>query len=75
MGDVVRGYTVVVEQEPLALVLDDAVVGSPAHDGVEEHALIGERSVRIVTNGIAEEVAVARGVGEIILGVVFECLQ
>ena len=78
MGDVVRGYTVVVEQEPLALVLDDAVVGSPAHDGVEEHALIGERAVGVVADGVAEEVAVASGVAEIVFAVVLvhpRCLE
>ena len=59
-----------IEQEPLALVLYDAVVRGPAHDGIEEHTLIGERSVGVVANGIAEEVAVACGVTEIVLAVV-----
>jgi hypothetical protein len=72
---VVRGHAVVVEQIPAAFILNDAVVGGPSYDGIENDALIGERSVGIVTNGIAEEVAVARGVGEKILAVVFECLQ
>ena len=59
MRDVVAGNAVVIAQIPLALELDDAVVGGPAYDGIENDTLIGERSVGIVTNGIAEEVAVA----------------
>ena len=46
--DVVAGNAVVIAQIPLALELDDAVVGSPAYDGVEDDALIGERSVGII---------------------------
>ena len=60
-----------IAQIPLTLELDDAVVGSPAYDGVEDDALIGERSVGIVADGIAKEVAVARGVRELVLTVVF----
>ena len=56
--DVVAGNAVVIAQIPLALELDDAVVGSPAYDGVEQHALIGKRSVGVVADGIAQEVAV-----------------
>ena len=59
-----------VEEIPLAFVLGDGVVSGPANDRSEDHALIGERSVRIVTNGIAEEVAVACRVGEVVLTVV-----
>ena len=70
MGDVVRGNAVVVEQIPLTLELHDAVVGSPTHDGVEQHTLIGEGTVRIISNGLAEEVAVARRVREVVLTVV-----
>lgn len=53
VGDVVAGHAVMVEQVPLATELDDAVVGGPAHDGVEEHALIGERPVGVVADGVA----------------------
>ena len=69
--DVIAGNAVVIAQIPLALELDDAVVGSPTYDGVEDDALIGERSVRIIADGIAEEVAVASRVREIILAIVF----
>ena len=75
VGDVVAGHAVVIAKIPLAFIFYDAVVGGPSYDGIENDALIGEWSIGIVTNGIAEEVAVARGVGEIILAVVFECLQ
>jgi len=47
------------EQIPLALIFYDRVVGGPSYNGIENDTLIGERSVGIVTNGIAEEVAVA----------------
>ena len=75
MGDVVAGHAVVIAEIPLAFIFYDVVVGGPSYSGIENDTLIGERSVGIVTNGIAEEVAVARGVGEIILAVVFEFLQ
>lgn len=70
MRDVIGGYAVVIEQEPLALVLDDAVVGSPAHNGIEEHTLIGERSVGVVADGVTEEVAVTGRIAEIVLAII-----
>ena len=71
MRDVVGGNAVVIEQEPLALVLDDAVMGCPAHNGIEEYTLIGERAVGVVADGIAEEVAVTSRIAEIVLAIVF----
>ena len=68
-GGVVGGDAVVVEEIPLTLVLHDAVMGGPSHDGLEDDALIGEGSVRIVTHGIAQVMGVASAVGEIILAV------
>ena len=62
VGDVVAGHAVVIAKIPLAFIFYDAVVGGPSYDGIENDTLIGERSVGIVTNGIAEEVAVARRV-------------
>ena len=59
-----------IEQVPLTLELYDAVVGSPSHDGVEDDTLVGERPVGVVANAIAEEVAVARRVGEVLLAIV-----
>ena len=59
-----------IEQEPLALILHDAVMRGPAYDGIEQYALIGERSVRIVADGVAKEVAVACRIAEVILAVV-----
>ena len=70
MGNVVRRYAIVVEQEPLTLILHNAVMGCPTNNGIENHALIGERAVGVVTNGIAEEVAVTRRVTEIVLTIV-----
>ena len=63
---------------PLTLVLNDRMVGGPAYDGVEDNTLIAERAVRVVANGVAEEVAVASRVREIVLTVVFvhpRCLE
>ena len=57
-GDAVAGNAVVMEEIPFALVLHDAVVGGPSHYRSEEDALIGERSVRIVADGVAEEMGV-----------------
>ena len=35
VGDAVAGHAVVVEQPPAAVVLHDAVVRGPAHDGLQ----------------------------------------
>ena len=48
-----------VEEIPLALELDDGMVGCPANDRSKDLALIGEWTIRIVTYCIAEEVRVA----------------
>ena len=71
MSDIVRRYTIVIEQEPLALILYDAVVCGPAYDGIEDDTLISEGTVGVVTDGIAEEVAVASGLAEVILAIIF----
>ena len=70
MGDIVRGHTVVVEEEPLVLKLHDRMMGRPTNNRIENHALIGEGSVRIVTDSIAEHVAVTSRVREIILTII-----
>ena len=44
---------------PLPLVFYDRVVGGPSYDGIKDDALIAEWSVGVVTNGVAEEMAVA----------------
>ena len=49
-----------IEEEPLALVLNDAVVGGPANNRVEDYALECERSVRTVADGVAKEMRIAR---------------
>ena len=59
-----------IEQEPLALVLHDTMMGRPAYDRVEDDTLIGEGTIGIVADGIAEEVTVARRVAEVILSIV-----
>ena len=48
-----------IEQEPFALVLHDAVVGGPAYDGIEDNTLIGEGAIRIVADGLSEHMSVA----------------
>ena len=67
-----------IEQIPLALVLYDAVMGGPTNDGFQNHTLIGERSIGVVADGVAKEVAVAGGVREIVLTIVLvhpRCLE
>ena len=58
------------EEIPLAIVLGNGVVSGPANYGGEYHALIGERAVGIVAGGVAQEMAVAGRVREVILAVV-----
>ena len=64
------GDAIVVEEVPFALILDDGVVGCPSYDWCEDYATIGERAHGAVADGVAEEVGVASGVGEIVLAVV-----
>ena len=70
VSDVVRRHAVVIEQEPFALVLHDAMVCCPAYNGIEDDALVGEGTIRIVADGVAEHVAVTGGVAEVILAVI-----
>ena len=58
VGDIVRGNAVVIEQIPLSLVLHNRVMGGPAYNGLKDDTLIGERTVRIITNSVAQEVAI-----------------
>jgi hypothetical protein len=71
MGNVIRGYAVVVAEIPLTFELYDGVVGGPTYDGVEDDTFIGKWSIGIVANSIAKQVAVTCRVGEIILSIVF----
>ena len=59
-----------IEQEPLALVLYDRVMGGPAHYWVEDYALISEWAVRIVADTIAQHVAVAGRIAEVVLAII-----
>ena len=70
MSDIIRRNAVVIEQEPLALVLDDAVMGGPAYDGIEDDALISEWAVGVVADSVAEEVAVTSRIAEIVFAIV-----
>ena len=67
MGNIVGGYTVVIQQIPLPLKLYDAVVSCPTHYGLQNHTLIGEGAVRVIANGIAEQVTVAGRIREVVL--------
>ena len=67
MSDIVRRYTVVIEQEPLALILYDRVMGSPSNNRIKDNALIGKWSIRIIADSIAKHVAIAGRITEIIL--------
>ena len=71
MGNVVRGYTVVIAQIPLSLELDNAVVSCPTYNGIKDDTLVSERTVGIVANGIAQEVAIASRVREVVLSIIF----
>ena len=56
---VIRWNAIVMEQIPLAFVLGNGVVSCPTNNRGKNHTLISERSIRIVTDCIAKEVAVA----------------
>ena len=64
------GDTVVMEEIPLATVFNDAVVGGPAYDRSKDFTAIDEGSVGVVADGVAEQMAVTGGIGEIILAIV-----
>ena len=58
------------EKIPLAVYLNDGMMGGPTDHRSEDHALIYEWAVRVVADGITEEMGVACGIGEIILSVI-----
>jgi hypothetical protein len=47
------------------------MVGCPTHNGLQNDALINEGAVRIVANGVTEQVTVACGIREIVLAFIF----
>ena len=47
------------EEPPTAFVADDAVMGGPTNDGLQQFALEAERSVRIVAHSQAKQMTVA----------------
>jgi len=46
------------------------VMGRPTHNGVEQYTLESKGAVRVVTDGIAQQVGVTSGIGEVIPAVV-----
>ena len=67
-----------IEQIPLSTILNNAMVSCPAYYRLKYYALVCEGAVGVVADGIAEEVAVAGGVGEVVLAVVLvhpRCLE
>ena len=66
VSDVVGRHTVVVEEPPAAFVTDNAVMRGPTDYGLQELALEAERTVRIVTNGHAKQVAVTCGISKVV---------
>lgn len=62
--------TVVVEQVPLALELDDGVVRRPSQNRLEDPPAVRKRPVGRVTDGVAQVVGVAGRVGKVVLAVV-----
>jgi hypothetical protein len=65
------GYAVVMEEIPLSLVFDDAVVCRPSHNRFKDDAFISKRPVGIVSYTIAEQVSVASAVTEIVSALIF----
>ena len=63
-------HTVVMEQIPFAPVFHNGVVGSPAYYRSQDYSLIGERTIRTVTDGVAQAVGITGRVGEVILSVI-----
>lgn len=65
-----RRYAVVVEQIPFPFIFYDGVVCGPSHYGCEDDPLIGEWAIGVVAHGIANQVGVTGGVGEVIFSIV-----
>src|SRR5690606_17580943 len=49
---------VVVEKVPFAVNFTDRVVSCPTHDGGQNSATVGEGTVNIITNGVAQQVRI-----------------
>ena len=58
------------EKIPLALILQNGVVGSPTNHRSKNHTLISEWAVTVVTNSIAQHVAITSGIREVVLAIV-----
>lgn len=67
MVDAAGERGVVVEQIPFALELDDRMVRRPADDRRQDDALVRERPVRVVADGVDQLVRRARRVRQIVL--------
>ena len=50
------------EKIPFAFIFDDGVVCCPSDNGCEDDTLVDKWSVGVVSDGIAEQVAVACGI-------------
>jgi hypothetical protein len=59
------------EQEPTSAPFDDAVMGGPTYYRLQQFATEAEGSIRRRTGSVAEEVAVARAVAEIVDSIAF----
>lgn len=62
-------YTIMVEEIPLTLILCYAVVGCPSYDRLKQFVLKSEWSIRIVSDSVTQQMAIARAVREIVLAV------
>ena len=63
-------HAVVMEKPPFTFELHDTVVSGPAYHRSKNLSLVSERSIRIVSDSIADTVSIAGRVAEIILSVV-----
>ena len=50
------------EEIPLSLIFKYGMMGSPSYTRSEDHAMIGEWSIGVVTCSIAEQMTVASGI-------------
>src|SRR4051812_20638196 len=60
-----------IEEIPFSFKFNYGVVVGPTNHGIENYALVGEWSIWIVTNRVANKMSVTRRVREIIFAIVF----
>src|SRR5690606_19851319 len=71
MSDAAGQTGIVIEQIPFTVERADGMMGSPAHNGVEDSSAVPERPVGRDAGCVTKEMGISRGIRKVILTVEF----